>query len=100
MIELCSTEYCLANPGEEYLVFAPLLHRRRRHLLGALSPRLAGEAFTLDLSAASGPADVEWVDAERGLLVPGDPIEGGSRVQLRAPFAADAVLHVHVRRRP
>jgi hypothetical protein len=99
MEEVCSTHYCLAAPGTEYLVFAPLVHRHRRRLLGALSRQLAGEPFTLDLTAAVGPADVEWVDTERGLLVPGEPIAGGGQVELRAPFASDAVLHVRVRGR-
>ncbi|MFI5315528.1 MAG: DUF6298 domain-containing protein [Myxococcota bacterium] len=93
--ELCSTRFCLAAPGVEYLVFAPLAHRRLHQLLGALTPRLAGAAFELDLSAAEGTLDVEWVNAEDGRLLAGDPIAGGGRVELRAPFAADALMHAH-----
>jgi hypothetical protein len=94
--ELCSTHYCLADPGREYLVYAPLEHRRRRRALGALSPRFAGEKFDVDLSAAPGPLAIEWVNTETGELVPGGAAVGGGRVEFRAPFAADAVMHARL----
>jgi len=92
--ELSSTSACLANPGREYLVFAPLTHRRLGPWLGLLSVRLGAPLFSVDVSAAQGPLAAEWVNTRTGELVPGQAIAGGARVELRAPFVADAVLHL------
>jgi hypothetical protein len=96
MPEVCSTGYCMAAPGAEYLVFAPLTHRKLRRLLGPLAWRLGGEPFDVDLSAASGPVTIEWVNTETGELVPGEPVTGGSHIALRAPFSVDSVMHARV----
>ena len=94
--EVCSTRYCLAAPGQEYLAFAPVAHRRRRSWLGLLGPRVCTEPVTLDLSEAKGRVDLEWIDAEHGTRVPAGSVTGGGRIELRAPFVADALLHAHV----
>jgi uncharacterized protein DUF6298 len=90
---LCSTSYCLVDPGKDYLVFAPIAHHKLRRLLGAVSRGWAGESFDVDLSSAKGMLSVEWLNTETGELFPGDPVAGGGRVTLRAPFPADALLH-------
>jgi hypothetical protein len=75
--DLASTQYCLADPGREYLVYLP-----------------AGGEVTVDLSAAAGELAVEWMAPTEGTLTPGDPVSGGAKRTLRAPFGGDAVLHL------
>jgi hypothetical protein len=74
---LCSTHFCLANPGVEYLVYQPY-----------------AKPFTVSLPA--GTYQVEWlnpvtnlVGANAAITVP----EG--RQAFTAPFAEDAVLYLH-----
>jgi hypothetical protein len=73
--ELASTQYCLAHPGQEYLVYLP-----------------DGGEVTVDLSAAAGPLAVEWMPPVEGVLTPGGTAEGGAARTFTAPFAGDAVL--------
>ncbi len=75
--ELASTEYCLADPGTEYLVYLP-----------------DGGEVTVDLSGAAGAFGVEWMRASTGIWSPGGDIRGGGKRDLTAPFGGDAVLHV------
>jgi hypothetical protein len=75
--ELASSGYCLANPGSEYLVYAPARGRVK-----------------LDLSAAKGRLTAEWLDPRRGVSVNGGAVQGGAKRTLRAPFQGDAVLRV------
>ena len=75
--ELASTKFCLADPGKEYLVYLPQ----------------DGEV-TVNLSAASGEMNVEWMRPADGRLTRGEPIAGGSRRTLKSPFTGDAVLYL------
>jgi hypothetical protein len=75
--ELASTRYCLAHPGQEYLVYLP-----------------DGGEVTVDLSAVSGPLAVEWIHTADGTNRPADDVAGGSQSSFRAPFSGDAVLHI------
>lgn len=75
--DLASTKYCLANPGREYLVYAP-----------------HGAAVSVDLSAASGTLAVEWLHPITGRAITGGTIRGGARSRLTAPFDGDAVLYI------
>jgi len=73
--DLASSGYCLADPGEEYLVYLP-----------------AG-SVTLDLSGASRDFSLEWFNPATGETVfGGGTTQGGSRTHFRAPFQGDAVL--------
>ncbi|HOA61577.1 MAG: hypothetical protein KA191_14295 [Verrucomicrobia bacterium] len=78
--ELASTGYCLACPGQEYLVYQPA----------------GGKEFSLQL--ASGEYQLEWIDPSRPELAGSDRLsaEDGSR-QFQAPFAGSAVLHLKAR---
>ena len=76
--KLSSTHYCLANPGEEYVVYAP-----------------AGGTITLDTSAVKKGRKMKWKLW--------NPTDGRSRhgadgngpaVVFRCPWKGDAVLHV------
>jgi hypothetical protein len=73
--DLASTRYCLANPGREYLVYLP-----------------RGGEVTVDLSAASAEFGVEWIHPVDGTITAGEPIAGGAKRPMRAPFEGEAVL--------
>jgi len=75
--DLASTGYCLAIPGEEYVVYLP-----------------DGGSVTVDLSAADGELRGEWLNPSSGEITRADPVQGGGKVELRSPFDGDAVLHL------
>jgi hypothetical protein len=75
--QLASTEYCLANPGHEYLVYLP-----------------DGGTVKIDLSAAQGALDVEWFDPSSGETRSGDSVRGGASREFTAPLEGDVVLYV------
>ena len=75
--ELASTQYCLATPGQEYLVYLP-----------------EGGKVTIDLSAAPGELAVEWLNPTTGETMPGEAQSGGGSREFAAPFAGDAVLYL------
>ncbi len=74
---LASTKYCLANPGEEYLVYFP-----------------KGGSVTVDLSAAKGSLFVEWFNPSTGEPMRAKKITGGAKRDFTAPFTGDAVLYI------
>jgi hypothetical protein len=69
--ELASTQYCLANPGREYLVYLP-----------------DGDKVAVDLSA------VEWFNPRTGTTTGGGMSAGGSMIDFTVPFDGDAVLYL------
>ncbi|HOU12068.1 MAG TPA: DUF6298 domain-containing protein [Anaerolineae bacterium] len=76
--ELSSTRYCLANPGEEYLVYLP-----------------EGGSVTLDLCDAQGSFAVEWFLPQVNRTLPGArPLVGGDYGVTTAPYTGDAVLYL------
>lgn len=77
--ELSSTEYCLANPGGEYLVYAPVQ-----------------KEFTLDLTDADGALEVQWFDPETDETRRAKAVTGGKRVSFSSPFEKPgSLLYVH-----
>lgn len=68
---------CLANPGQEYVVYAP-----------------AGGKVELDLSAAPGTFRVEWLNPRLGSYHGSSATNGGRRVSFNAPDTEDWVLHL------
>jgi len=76
---LASTGICLARPGHEYVIYAPV-----------------GGNFTVDLSAATRTTlQVRWYDPRAGKFQPAKALAGGNRAEaLQAPFPGDAVLHL------
>ncbi|MGD9494850.1 MAG: DUF6298 domain-containing protein [Armatimonadota bacterium] len=76
--ELASTGYCLAQPGVEYLIYAP-----------------DGGTVTVDLSGAGGSFVGEWFDPSAGELAGTLTVEGGAARSFAPPFAGDAVLYLH-----
>jgi hypothetical protein len=75
--ELCTSTYCLAAPGREYLCFFP-----------------SGGHEGLDLWEAPGTFVPEWFDPDTGQTVAGSEIAGGRRHALGAPFRGPAVLYL------
>jgi len=75
--DLASTQYCLADPGKEYLVYLP-----------------EGGEVTVDLTAASGTLTVEWFNPGTGTATDGGTAPGGAKRAFKAPFGGHAVLYV------
>lgn len=75
--DLTTTEYCLASPGQEYLVYLP-----------------EGGKVTVDLTAAQGSLAVEWFNPRKGDKQAGGTTTGGAKRSFRAPFEGDAVLYL------
>jgi len=74
--ELASSKYCLANPGQAYLIYLP-----------------EGGSVTLNLRGGSGSFDVEWFFPRLNRSFPGaHPLPGGDYATTAAPFTGDAVL--------
>lgn len=74
---LCTSTYCLANPGFEYLCYFP-----------------AGGHEGLDLWEAPGRFTVEWFHPSTGATTPAPDIQGGTRHALSAPFAGPSVVYL------
>ena len=75
--ELTSTRYCLADPVNEYLIYAP-----------------EGGNLTVDLRFATGCFSVEWFfpSIDRSLLA--NPVAGGDYCVFTTHFNGDAVLYL------
>ncbi len=74
---LASSGYCLADPGTEYLIYAP-----------------EGGQVTIDLSGARGIFASEWFDPSQGKALAAGSVEGNAGRTLKAPFGGDAVLYL------
>ncbi|HME61930.1 MAG TPA: hypothetical protein VKH62_11840 [Candidatus Binatia bacterium] len=73
---ISSTGFALANPGAEYLVYAP-----------------AGGSFTVDLIA--GTYSYEWFSpASASIMSTGSVTVSGANRSFTAPFSGDAVLYL------
>ncbi len=75
--DLATSKYCLAQPGVAYIVYLP-----------------QGGEVTVDLSAASGSFQVEWVHPVEGGITPRPPIAGGDKQAFTSPFSGEAVLYL------
>ncbi|HEV8343914.1 MAG TPA: DUF6298 domain-containing protein [Candidatus Binatia bacterium] len=74
--DLASTNYALANPGSEYLVYAPL-----------------GSSFTVNLAGRSQDFIVEWFDPTTRATLSGGIVTGGGTKSFTSPFS-NAVLYL------
>jgi Family of unknown function (DUF6298) len=88
---LCSTTFCLANPGQEYLIyFRPT---------GCCSSRLFDSTeeqcqLTLDLTGAQTKFDVEWFFLDTRKRQAGDVAAGGAVRTFILPACAPSVLYL------
>src|SRR5262249_53767258 len=75
--EVCSTGYCLINPGREYLVYLP-----------------SGGTVRVDLSAASGSFVATWFSPITGQTTSGGTVSAGIPILFTSPIAGDTVLYL------
>lgn len=75
---ISSTGYCLADHGEEYLVYQPECGQ-----------------FKLKLYGASGPFQVEWFNPQTGETFLGETFPGGTAIDFTPPFVGEAVLYLY-----
>lgn len=73
--ELASTRYCLAKPGEAYIIYSPL-----------------DLEIKVDLQNAYGKLKVEWMHPVYGNSILDGAIEGGGWRTFKSPFEKDLVL--------
>ena len=71
------TAYCLANVGQDYIIYLP-----------------DGGSVTVDLSDASGTLNVEWYNPKTGTYYDGGIVTDGGSESFTSPFSGDAVLHI------
>jgi hypothetical protein len=74
---ICSSGYCLVNPGVEYLVYSP-----------------TGKKINVDLSGASGSFAASWYNPATGQTVAGGTVSGGAGRSFATPWAGEALLHI------
>src|SRR5437773_7869768 len=74
---VCSSGYCLVNPGAEYLIYMP-----------------SGSQISVDLSGTSQKFLANWFNPATGETVSGNSISGGGQVTLTSPFRRETVLHL------
>lgn len=75
--ELVTNAYCLADPGDEYVVYSR-----------------NGGSTTINLSAVKGETHVQWLNPKTGEYSVKNKIQGGGSLTLTPPFAGEWVLHV------
>jgi hypothetical protein len=88
--QVCSTTYCLVNPGKEYVVYLPA---RRRHSLPVLGRFL--RTVTVDLSPVAEPLVAEWFNPSTGETLSGGTTTSRVATKFTPPFSP-AVLHLKV----
>jgi Family of unknown function (DUF6298)/Putative collagen-binding domain of a collagenase len=74
---LASSKFCLANQGQEYLVYSP-----------------RGGTVTVDLSGINANFAVEWFNPRTAETMSSPRVAGGQTISFQAPFLDDAVLHL------
>lgn len=74
---LASTAHCLANAGEEYLIYQP-----------------GSGAFDVYLAGVTGAFDTEWFNPATGATTPAAQTTGGATRSMTPPFSGPAVLYL------
>jgi hypothetical protein len=90
--ELASTQYCIANPGSEYLVYLPSSSIRNRDRI--LQSVGVSNKISVDLSEAQETFRVEWFNPGTGETVDGGAIKGGRILSFKVPFKREALLYL------
>lgn len=102
--DLCSSTFCLSNPGIEYLVYLPFgSHWLEPYIRFLPSYRLRewikslewiNCTVTVDLGQASNALTVEWFNPRTGEVTPAGATTGGGPQSFTSPFGGDAVLYL------
>lgn len=74
---LVSIGFCLANLGQEYVIYLP-----------------KGGSIMVNLAAASGDLSAEWFNPRTGLTTAAGIVTGGENSNFTAPDSNDWVLHI------
>ena len=75
--DLCSTGFCLANAGQEYLVYLQY-----------------GGSATINLAGGASSFSVEWYNPAYNAITNGSAVTAGTAVTLSAPFGGAAILYM------
>lgn len=75
--DLASSKFCLANPGQEYLLYSP-----------------HSGTVTVDLSATDTSFAAEWFNPRTAETISSPRVAGGQTVSFQVPFPSDAVLYL------
>ncbi len=78
--ELSHSHYCLANPGQSYLVYYPTEMTRR---------------VQVDLRSCDGWLSVEWYNPDTGNSIQGEKVMGGVKKVFFSPFTNSAALYLN-----
>ena len=89
--ESCSSRYCLANPGQEYLVYVPAPTGWRAW---ALWKSLFHSKVKVDLTPAPASIKIEWFNTATGETQTSEMMTNESMQVFRSPFTVDSVLHL------
>jgi hypothetical protein len=75
--ELTTNGYCLANPGQEYVIYSR-----------------DGGSTTVNLQDVTGDIEVRWLDPITGEYAGQSTVPGGKSMTLKPPFSGEWVLHI------
>lgn len=75
--DLASTKFCLADPGNAYVVYIP-----------------SGGKVRVSLGGVSNRFAVEWIHPSTGKAIAADAVTGGADREFTAPFDGNAVLYL------
>ena len=75
--DLASSKYCLADPGNNYVVFVP-----------------EGGRVSVNLSTTN-ELNVEWIQPVEGTNVVGKPVMGGETLEFKSPLQGASILYLH-----
>ena len=73
-----STNFCVANPGKEYMAYLP-----------------NGGILNLNLSSASGSFSYEWLDLKNNKIDKSGSVLGGQKIELSSPDNQDWVIRFY-----
>jgi hypothetical protein len=91
-VDVCSTTFCLTNPGWEYVIYLP------SSTLCSIPPQsqLHQCMLTVDLSDVGTPMMVEWFSPDTRERKTDGLTIGGSLQTFTSPFSGASVLHLKV----
>jgi uncharacterized protein DUF6298 len=103
--ELCSTQYCLVNPGREYLIYLTFESPWPEPGVESVSSWVNLRLNTLNLfhrtvavnlsgAAEASTLEVEWFNPATSQYVSGRRVASGAWHSFTAPFPGDAILYL------